>query len=542
MGPLVRRCALLALVALAGCGGSGDHVAVPPSTVDATVETVPFAAPVCGSGFREIAIDHTVELRQAETAFDANGAGVAIGDLDSDGRLDIVLGNLDGPIRVLWNDGGLQFSPQVLVSGRARAVQLVDVDGDDDLDIVLAPGFGAPLILDNGGAAEPRTFRVVSLPGVVAPAYSMLWLDPDTDGDLDAVVAAYDMEFGRVVGGEYVSDGDNGVHYLEQLEPDEWSVTQLADLAHALAVTVLDVDADGDLDLVVGNDFGVPDGVWLWEEAWVDAGELFPTTAANTMSFDVGDVDLDGDEDLYATDMAPPGGTNVEFWEAMVALEHDPPGPQLVENVLVDAGDDFTNRAPEAGIEATGWSWSGRLLDLDQDRDLDVIVANGMLMSPLFPEMAGDELVEPNLAYRNDGNGSFTLADDWGLASTASTRGIAAGDLDGDGDPDLVASTVGSPARILVNELCEGGAIVVEPRRSEGNTRALGARVTVATGSGRQSRTIRSGIGYLSADPPAAHVGLGDETVDWVEVRWTDGETTVVEAPALDTRLVVTRD
>jgi hypothetical protein len=110
--------------------------------VEADVEVVDFADPTCGEGFRELELPHTVEVRRPETQFDANGSGVAIADLDGDDRLDIVLGDLDGPTRVFWNDGGLEFTPNVLFSGRARAIQPVDVDADGDLDLAIGPGLG----------------------------------------------------------------------------------------------------------------------------------------------------------------------------------------------------------------------------------------------------------------------------------------------------------------------------------------------------------------------------------------------------------------
>jgi hypothetical protein len=355
----------------------------------------------------------------------------------------------------------------------------------------------------------------------------MIWFDPDRDDDLDLVTASYDMEFGRLVGGEYVSDGDHGVWFVERTGSG-WEPTQLADLAHALAVTTVDLDGDGDDDLIVGNDYGVPDAIWLWDDGWVRDDGSLSVTAANTMSFDVADVDADGDEDLYATDMVPFGDDNPDFWAAMAEMDHDPPGPQLVENVLVDLGDG-SNGAPLAGVAASGWSWSGRFADFDHDTDVDLYVANGMAGSPLY--LLEDELQEENVAFRNDGTGRYEPAAEWGLGTTVGSRGVALGDLDGDGDLDVVVSTVGAPARIFENLLCGAPSLIVEPRQAMGNTHAVGAEVVVTTDGPTMRRTLRSGIGYLAAEATGAHFGLGSHRVLSIEVRWPDGSRTVIDAP-----------
>ncbi len=154
------------------------------------------------------------------------------------------------------------------------------------------------------------------------------------------------------------------------------------------------------------------------------------------------------------------------------------------------------------------------------------------------PEAVGEQRVVDGVA---DVDGHLGHVPRPGHGQRAGEVEVAEEDVGGDGDLDLVTSTVGSPAQLFVNELCGGSAILVEPRASGGNTRALGARVTVATESGLQTRTIRSGIGYLSADPAVAHFGLGDEAATWVSVEWPDGERTVVEAPEENAHLRVAR-
>ena len=247
--------------------------------------------------------------------FEANGSGLAVGDLDNDGDLDLVFGNHFGPNTILWNQGGLLFEAEPLGEGRTRAVTIVDVDADGRRDIVLTTNTGAINYWRNQGDG---VFERRLLPGVARPAYVINWGDLDQDGDLDLVTAPYDAGFLTDLGDSYLLSGGSAVvHYENQLAqaPDgslsgRFVPTQLAGNAQALALALTDVNADGRIDILVGNDFGVPDYAFVQTEgdedaaAWSEATP-FTVTAHSTMSFDLGDVDNDGDLDLFATDMKP---------------------------------------------------------------------------------------------------------------------------------------------------------------------------------------------------------------------------------------------
>ena len=233
-------------------------------------------------------LPHSVQpMPNLPMPFDSNGAGVAIADLDGDGWLDVLLGGLHGPATVLWNrggPGGPAFDAAALELVGARAVAIVDVDGDGHQDIVATRPDERPRWLRGSGG---RTFRIVDDERFVAryPIYSMAWDDLDGDTDLDLVGATYDAELERYEAMEayrnFVTTNvstartrQRGVWYYENLgprdrrsafEPGEFQFLAwpLAAGAMALAIVLTDVDGDALSDIVVGNDYDVPDNVFL---------------------------------------------------------------------------------------------------------------------------------------------------------------------------------------------------------------------------------------------------------------------------------------
>jgi hypothetical protein len=166
-----------------------------------------------------------------------------------------------------------------------------------------------------------------------------------------------------------------------------------------------------------------------------------------------------------------------------------------------------------------------------------------MIAADLFRHLPNDELVEANQAFRSDGGQHFIPAPEWGLGSTASGRGMSMADLDNDGDLDIVVNNLRTPAQLFENRLCNGEGVEVDFRwASSRNTRALGAVVTLHTSAGVMTREVRAGSGYLSGDPSRLHFGFPAGTApERLEVRWPDGFLSVIESPAANTLLTVTR-
>lgn len=498
----------------------------------------------CVGSFVEHQLPHETGTAFERVAyFTSNGAGLAVGDLDNDGDEDLVMANLLGPNHIFWNQGGWSFQSQVLVNGSLRGVALVDVDGDGWLDITASSRIGEIVYWRNQGehAGEQGQFddaqEPASLPGVKGFAYSFQWGDLDRDGDLDLVTASYDASLEKQIGRRALDASNlNGVYVYENRD-GQFVPSRIADHAQALALQLLDVNGDRRLDILVGNDFDTRDAVFLGQHGttWLPA-EPFTRTTFSTMSFASGDIDNDGQWELFAADMHPYSEEEEIMQQWLPVMETMPApspedGPQVMANVLQERHKEiWADVADPWQIPYTGWSWSAQFGDLDQDGLLDLYIVNGMTALEIFRHLPGDELVEENQAFRNENGNRFVPAPEWKLNSTAGGRGMSLADLDGDGDLDVLINNLRSPAQLFENRLCSGHALMVDLRQpGSENTRALGAELLLHTSNGILRRTVQAAGGYLSGLSARQHFGLPENArIHAIEIRWPDRSYTMI--------------
>ena len=552
---------------------------------------------LCTSGFVTHNLDHFTSVPgNSIDQFEANGSGLAIGDLDADGDLDIVLANHNGLNTILWNRGlsntepdfTRNFEKEQMPFGDTRAVNLVDVDADGLLDIVLTRRTGALNYFRNLGkrkypnlqtGSESRLNFGVSfiqeiLPGISYPAYTLNWGDLDYDGDLDLVTGSYNASLLSDLGQDYLLNHNTGVFIYNQ-DDGQFISNQLADTSQAMAIILFDINRDGYKDILVGNDFAVQDYVWLnnhpsikmhtklhsqrnlnWEQFFLD------TTSYSTMSLDVGDVNNDGFQEIFSTDMMPYDElpeTVAAYEPLMAEMDHDriAGDPQVMANVLLMHSGilGYQDVARSRGLDSSGWSWSAKFADLDQDGFQDLYVVNGMAEATVFSHLPNHELVEANQAFRNMGNGFFRPTPEWSLGSTLGGRGMSMGDLDSDGDLDIVVNNLRGPAQLFENRICQGESIIVDLRwkrlhnsennseqRIFGNTHAVGTILTLHTSAGTFTRDVRVASGYLSGDPPQVHFGFPHNAELYsLEIQWPDRFITIIENPQTMSLLTVKR-
>ncbi len=482
---------------------------------------------------------------------ESGGGGLALFDYDGDGDLDLYVGNgwrLDGAEiaerggNLLYRNSGNGVFEDVTAAagvgddGWATGVAVGDVDGDGAPDLFVS-NFGPDVLYRNRGDG---TFeRVADGPGIDGWSSAAVFFDADGDGDEDLFVGGYvESRLDDVLGAEpklewegmRVMLGPFGLEglanrYFENVGgaaagtgPRFVEATAAAGLVdvglfYTFGVVALDLDGDLDLDLyaandsnpnyVYRNDGGRFEEVGLWSGAALDA----QGNAQAGMGLATGDLDDDGDVDLLVTNFAKDQST---FYRNLGSL--------LFEDASVALGIAQPSYRP--------LSWGAELVDFDHDGDLDLFIANGHIypQADRAPPEAGVSFRQENLLLENAG-GAFVDASAGagpGLAVRESSRGVAAGDVDGDGDVDLAVWNTDAPPSLLENESSPGGGWLLLDAPAAVRVRA------VAAGRAYLRHRVRGGS-YVSADDQRFHFGLGPAAaVERLELAWPRGRRTAI--------------
>ena len=534
-----------------------------------------------------------------------NGSGVALGDVNGDGLCDIYFCRLEGDNQLYLNQGNLRFQLAPEENGAAasgyltRGAVFADLDGDNDLDLVLTTFRKGTLCLNNDGTGKfTDVTTAVGLESKTSGT-SMALGDVDGDRDLDLYVANFGelallrdggsyaiRKVGgrtvvtglhakrlKIINGKVIEFGEADAFYLNKgngkFQRVPWQAKRFRDrggvpipepIDFGLSVQIRDVNADGHPDIYVCNDFRTPDRFWLNDGTgkFQEAGpSAIRSVSYASMGVDFADIDRDGHTDFFVTEML--SRTPLSRLLKTSPNTPEPPQPgapldrlQVARNTLFwNRGDEtFAEVGRYAGVEATDWSWQPVFMDVDLDGFEDLLVTNGHLhdvndrdaiarfsrLSKAKRSQVGSLAFPPfqtaNVAYRNLGNFSFAeMGQAWGFNSPQMSHGIAAGDLDNDGDLDLVINCLNQPALVYRNDVI-APRLAVRLRGLAPNTRGIGARITVAVGNIRQTQEMIAGGRYLSGDDPVRMFAISTDAVNRsIEVAWPSGKHSYISNP-----------
>ncbi|GIW45921.1 MAG: hypothetical protein KatS3mg077_3203 [Candidatus Binatia bacterium] len=523
--------------------GRWRHAAI-AATTDVLVAVLELAAPAWASWeFREVreeaGLVYEHRYRRPTTA-EWSAGGVASGDFDGDGWVDLYVVRGDAGPNLLFRNRGDGTFEEVgeragVAVGGARSVGPVfaDFDGDGRLDLFVPALLCADKVAYCDDVQQPRlgtvklyrnrgdgTFEDVTTQSGIRftrDSFSAAWGDYDRDGDLDLFVSHWG-EFRPPGSSEHLwrNNGD-GTFTDVSVELGissayEFLGGDIGDLS--FTPNFADIDSDGWLDLLVAGDF-------RQSKVFRNLGGQRFTEATtpvisdeNGMGAAVGDYDNDGDLDWFVSSIWDPDQDNRENnWYVS--------GNRLYRNRGDGAFEDVTDFA---GVRAGYWGWGATFADFDNDGWLDLYHVNGWRTDdPAAYEFHAD----PAVFFHNRADGTFEESGArLGIADRGQGRGVVAFDYDRDGDLDLFVANIQGPPALYRNDLSrERRFLSVRLVGRPPNTQGVGARVWVEANGSRQMRELRAGSNFVSQDPAEAHFGLGSaERVARLQVRWPDGE------------------
>jgi len=549
-----------------------------------------------------------------------NGSGVAAGDIDGDGRCDLFFCGIGGGSALYRNLGGWKFQDITKESGLnlqdldATGAVLADVDGDGDLDLLVSSiRRGVHLFLNDGSGHFQDVTAASGLSSSTA-GMSMTLADIDGDGDLDLYVANYRNETlrdgfsmqvrvanvagrrvitmlnGRPLTGElagwvtldakgnivengqadvlYRNDGHGkftSASFTDGTFLDENGQPLKAPLYDwTLTAMFRDLNGDGAPDLYVCSDLASPDRIWI--NRGDGRFQMIRSTAIRktswfSMGVDVGDLNRDGFDEIFVTDMLSTDhrlrqrqlSNHQPFYSPIGVIDNR---PQVARNTFfLNRGDgDYSEIAYFSGLYASDWSWSPIFLDVDLDGYEDVLLSTGFERDVQDIDIANEletarrnqkmsdaqalrlrgkfpRLELPKHAFRNRGDLTFEeVGAAWGFNTPGVSHGTALADLDNDGDLDVIVNNMNGVAGVYRND-SDAPRMAIRLKGQPPNTRGIGARLRVTGGPvSLQTQEMQSGGRYLSSDDPMRVFAAGQITNTLnIEVLWRSGKQSRLE-------------
>ncbi len=508
------------------------------------------------------------------------GGGVAAGDINNDGLIDLFFtGNMVSN-RLYLNKGGLKFEDISESAGLLgedewfTGVTMADVNNDGFIDIYCSVGgkFGSKanlLYINNGDETFTEKAAAYGL-NDIGNSVQATFFDYDLDGDLDVYVANYpptkfnapnsyygfkmrttsDVETDKL----FRNDGEKFTNVTDEAGLRSFGLT--------LSATVGDVNNDSYPDIYISNDFSTPDYLFINNKNGTFSEQVRKTTKQTAfygMGVDIADFNNDQLLDIIQVDMMAKDNRRAKanmasmdpklFWSTVNAgfhFQYMQNNLQMNNGLVNDSLPDFSNVARLAGVSSTDWSWGPLFADLDNDGWKDIFISNGTRREinnrDFFAEvskqgLSKDSLLAKSLAipsekidnfvFRNNQDLTFdNVNDKWGLTYKGFSNGCVYVDLDNDGDLEIVTNNIDDYAAIFENKSSEiNNHLTLKFKGSEKNTFGLGVKVLVTADSITQFQEMTLTRGFQSSIAPRLHFGLGKtEKVSNIKIIWPDGK------------------
>ena len=534
-----------------------------------------------------------------------NGGGVAVGDINNDGLADVFFTSNLGKNQLYVNQGNWKFEDISDHAGLRQdsmwstGVVFTDVNNDGWLDIYVCNSGHMKtgnrrnkLYINNKDLTFTESAAKYGL-NISAYTTQVSFFDYDMDGDLDCFMinnspipvntlnysnrrdlpeAEWPVSEFLKGGGDHLYRNDNG--FFREVSKEAGIHGTL--ISFGLGASVGDLNNDSYPDIFVSNDSYERDFLYINQKDGTFKDELeerMGHTSFSSMGADLADINNDGHQEIFTTDMLPGDDyrlktlgafDNIDLYNSKVksGFYH-----QYMMNCLQlnNGNGHFSDIANYSGVAGTDWSWGALMFDADNDGLNDIYVCNGInkdVTNLDFMDFFANDIVQQmvktgekesldkvlekipvtamlNKAYRNLGNLRFAdQGEDWGFIHKSFSNGAAYGDLDNDGDLDLVINNENQPAFVYRNnsrEQNQNHFIAFNLKGTEKNTYAIGSRVLVYADSMVLSREVIPSRGFQSSVDYKVVIGLGSRKfVDSMQIIWPDRSVTSYQKPAID--------
>ena len=514
-----------------------------------------------------------------------NGAGVGIADFNNDGLKDVFFGGNMVSSKLYLNKGDLTFEDITVQANLTtdrwiHGVSVVDINSDGLQDIYLSVGgleMGRDsenlLFLNQGDLTFEEVGEQYGLNEDALTTHTGFF-DYDKDGDLDAYLINYENNAlkdptsikkkrfdGQSISNDRLLRNDNGRFVDVSLQAG------INQEGYGLGIAIADFNGDSWLDVYVSNDFTYDDFLYInnGDGTFSDQiTEYLKHTSNFGMGIDRGDVNNDGHIDMFQVDMLPEdnrrqkkllSGLNYDRFDLLLKNGYM---PQYMRNSLqINSGQStYQEIGYLSGVSSTDWSWTPLIADLDNDGLRDLFITNGYVKdvtdvdfrdfvisenqrrNMVFdPKVVIDALSElkgemtPNYAYHNRGEYAFSnSAEQWGLAAPSFSTGAVYGDLDNDGDLDLVVNNLNQQSFVYANHTTETDSLNflnIEVTVDGNVAKAIGTVVNVKVGNQTFTAEVNPYRGFQSTVDSRLHFGLGEmQMIDELEIVWPDKKVT----------------